>query len=110
MRDEIDDAIERLILEGILEVSGIDSISGEFLYSFTPKLQEVYPGLSGYVSDFINQEIMLLWQDGYLDIDFSKDEPMVKISEKSLDEREVAKLSLERQSFLRTIMQRFEDS
>ena len=37
MPDEIDALIEKLILIGAMEVSGI-SEDGEFLYGFTPKI------------------------------------------------------------------------
>jgi hypothetical protein len=51
---------------------------------------------------------MDLWADGYLDIDMLESEPIVRLTEKALDEYEIAKLDPERQKFLRSIVERFE--
>jgi hypothetical protein len=40
MDKEEDKIIEKLILEGGLEVAGIDSEDGSLLYAFTPKIKE----------------------------------------------------------------------
>ena len=42
MDKEEDKLIEKLILEGGLEVAGIDSEDGSLLYAFTPKIREMY--------------------------------------------------------------------
>jgi hypothetical protein len=107
MPDEIDRLIEKLILIGAMEVSGI-SEDGEFLYGFTPKLKEMNESLFYAIQDSINNGIMDLWADGYLDIDMLESEPIVRLTEKALDEYEIAKLDPERQKFLRSIVERFE--
>ena len=46
MSKEEDQIIEKLILDGGLEAVAIDQESGELLYSFTPKIQKLMPGLA----------------------------------------------------------------
>ena len=42
MKDYTDgEMINKLILDGGLEVAAVDSDSGELLYSFTPKIKEI---------------------------------------------------------------------
>lgn len=107
MNDPIDDMIEKLILLGAMEVAGIDSATGEFLYGFTPKFAEIDPRLSREVNNSIQNSILDLWADGFLEIDMTREEPMVALTEKCFDEDAIDQLSQERQSFLRSIMERF---
>lgn len=37
--------VEHLVLQGALEISGIDENTGDMLYSITDKLKEVHPAL-----------------------------------------------------------------
>jgi hypothetical protein len=37
--------IEHLVLQGAIEISGIDQTTGDMLYSITDKLKEVHPKL-----------------------------------------------------------------
>jgi hypothetical protein len=85
--------IERLILDGALEVVGIDSEDGSLLYSFTPKIKEIMPELYYDHMNAVNSEILSLWERGYVDIDFFSNDPMVKLNKKSFDSSEIAKLS-----------------
>lgn len=107
MNDPIDDMIEKLILLGAMEVAGVDSITGEFLYAFTPKFAEINPTLSREVNNSIQNSILDLWAEGFLEIDMTLAEPMVALTEKCFDNDAIARLSHERQSFLRSIMERF---
>ena len=107
MNDPIDSLIEKLILVGAMEVAGIDSVTGEFLYGFTPKLRELDPRLANEINGTIQNGILDLWADGFLDIDMSKEEPTVRLTEKCFDDFAVSSLSNERQSFLRSVMERF---
>lgn len=84
--------IEELILQGCLEVAGIDS-NGKFLYTFTPKLKELFPELYEEHIHHVNSEIMLLWQLGYVDVDILSNDPVVTLTSKALDQSELAKLS-----------------
>jgi len=88
-----EDIIDRLILNGGLEAAGVDSESGELLYTFTPKINEIMPELYSEHLNNVNSEVMALWEKGYLDLDFMSNDPVITLSEKAFDESEVKKLS-----------------
>ena len=92
MSSDENEMIERLILEGGLEVAGIDSENGSFLYSFTPKIKELMPELYNDHLNRVNAEILSLWERAYVDIDFLAKEPVVTLTDKSFDPVEMSKL------------------
>jgi hypothetical protein len=93
MTSNEDELIKNLILEGALEVAGVDSENGELLYTITPKMQDVMPDMYEDHLTQVNKDILNLWEKGYVNINFLDKEPMVTISEKGLDKKEVSKLS-----------------
>ena len=93
MDNNEDELIKNLILEGALEVAGVDSETGEFLYSVTPKMQEVMPDMYEDHITQVNRDILNLWEKGYVNVDFLSPNPMVTISAKGLDKDEVSKLT-----------------
>ena len=88
-----DELIKNLILQGALEVAGLDSENGELLYTITPKMQETMPDMYEDHLTQVNKDILNLWEKGYLDINFLDNDPMVTISEKGLDKNEISKLT-----------------
>lgn len=102
-KDE-DDAIDQLILLGALEVAGIDMDSGEPIYNFTEKLMDVSPELYKEVSLYFSRETMYLWSDGFLNMDVTEKNPIVKLTEKAFDSKEVEKLSKDQQHTLKEII------
>jgi hypothetical protein len=102
-KDE-DDAIEQLILSGALEVAGIDIDTGEAVYNFTEKLIQVSPELHTEVSTYFSNETMFLWQEGFLDMDITEKNPVVRLTQKALDEIEVANLNKDKQYTLKEII------
>jgi hypothetical protein len=92
MSSDENEMIEKLILEGALEVAGIDSEDGSLLYSFTSKIEQVMPELYHDHLNRVNSEILSLWERGYVDIDFLAKEPIVTITNKSFDPVEMSKL------------------
>lgn len=101
---EAGDRIEELILSGALEFSGVDIDSGEMLYNFTDKLKDINPDLFKDMSDYISTETMALWAEGFLDIDVTEKNPMVRLTPKAFDDSEISKLSKEKQLTLREII------
>jgi hypothetical protein len=95
MDDMHQEVIDKLILSGALQVAGIDSESGDFLYQFTDKLKEVSPELYSEHVNHVNSELMKLWEKGFLDINISDENPIVRLTPKALDESELSKLSKE---------------
>jgi hypothetical protein len=93
MDDQERAIVDKLILDGAMEIAGIDSNNGEFLYVFTPKLKEVMPELYHEHVNHVNGELMRLWEMGFINIDFMSDSPIVTLAEKALDKAELDKLS-----------------
>jgi hypothetical protein len=91
--EQISEIIDHLILEGGLEVAGVDPESGEMLYVFTPKVKDIMPELYHDHLNFVNDELMVLWEKGYVDIDFLMDDPLISLTTKSYDPDELQKLS-----------------
>jgi hypothetical protein len=94
-KDSIPDdqtAIDYLLIKGGLEVAGIDSKTGEFLYVFTPKIKEIMPELYHEHMNHVNNEIMGLWEKGFVNIDLMSENPIVTLTQKALDIEEVSKL------------------
>ena len=92
MSSSEEEMIERLILDGALEVAGVDSEDGSLLYSFTPKIKEIMPELYEDHLNSVNSEILSLWERGYVDMDFLAEEPIVTLTNKSFDPIEMSKL------------------
>lgn len=88
-----DGLVDKFILDGILEVSGIDAKTGEFLYSFTHKLKDAYPELYDEVQNYISKEVMSLWQGGFVSMDVTEQNPIVSLTDKAFINDEVDKLS-----------------
>ena len=97
MIPEDQDAIDYLILNKGLEVVGVDSKTGELLYSFTPKIKELMPDLYDAHINHVNKEIMALWEKGFVNVDFLSDNPIVTLSDKAFIASDVATLSPEHQ-------------
>lgn len=91
--DAISQIIDDLILEGGLEVAGVDPDSGEMLYAFTPKVKELMPELYEDHLNFINAELMALWEKGFVNLDLMVEDPLISLTSKSNDPDEVKKLS-----------------
>jgi hypothetical protein len=91
--EEISQMVDSLILTGGIEIAGVDSDTGEILYAFTPKIKELMPELYDSHMNFINDELMALWEKGYVDIDFFQEDPLISMNDKSNDEVEIKKLS-----------------
>ena len=99
-----DDQIENMILDGSLEVSGIDEATGEFLYTFTEKLAENYPELYKETQTYFSKEMMFLWENNFVVMDVTDSNPLVSLTEKALNEEEVSKLSPEVQLMLKEVV------
>jgi len=95
MSDEEDNLIDDLILAGGLEISGIDERNGEFLYTITNKMKDLMPELYEEHMAHVNEEIMKLWEKGFVNVDMMSDDPIVTITPKAYNIIEVSKLSKE---------------
>jgi hypothetical protein len=93
MASEEDKIIDNLILNGGLEVAALDEDTGEMLYSFTPKIQELMPELYDEHIRGVNSEVMNLWEKGFLNLDLFEKDPIITITPKALNKEEIQGLS-----------------
>ena len=84
---EIDD----LIANGALEVVGVDE-SGELLYNFTDKLEDLYPELQSAVNNLFSMQMMQLWELGLVSMDVTEQNPIVTLTDKSFDKELISSL------------------
>lgn len=95
MSNEEDSLIDDLILAGGLEISGIDEKSGEFLYTITNKMKDLMPELYEDHLAHVNEEVMKLWEKGFVNVDMMSEDPLVTLTEKAYDINEISKLNKE---------------
>jgi hypothetical protein len=93
MASEEDEIIDDLILKGGIEVAALDEDTGEMLYSFTPKIQELMPDLYEEHIKGVNSEVMNLWEKGFLNLDLFVKDPIITITAKALNKEEIQGLS-----------------
>lgn len=86
--------IEFLVLSGALEAAGIDSETGELLYSFTEKIKDVMPELYHDHINHVNKEIMGLWEKGFVKMDLLSDvNPVIGLTPLAFDKNALNALS-----------------
>jgi hypothetical protein len=95
--DSDDEIMNKLILDGALEVSAMDQETGELLYSFTPKIKEAMPELYKTHIETVNKDIMNLWEKGFVNMDFFVEDPIITLTDKAFDTKTVEKLSKQEQ-------------
>ena len=93
MGNKEDELIKNLILQGALEVAGVDSENGEFLYAITSKMKDIMPDMYEDHLKTVNRDLLNLWEKGYVNIDLFLPDPVVTISEKGMDKNEISKLT-----------------
>lgn len=101
---EEDDIIQDLILQGALEFAGIDIDTGEVLYNFTDKLKDVHPQLHSEQSKYFAAETMALWENGFISMDVTDENPLVRLTPKAFNVEEVSKLNKDHQYTLKEII------
>jgi hypothetical protein len=79
------DIVDKLILNGGLEFAGKDSETGETLYKPTERLKELDSRLSDDMSAYFSEVTLKLWEKGFLDMDVTDRDPLVKLGPKSFD-------------------------
>jgi len=101
--------VEELVLAGIIEVSGIDSDTGEFRYNFTDKVGQILPEMLDRRNSTIHKKIMFFWKLGFIEVDDPRSpNPNIMLSEKAFDDDAVDDLSPEMKKDLEEIKRLFE--
>jgi hypothetical protein len=86
------DIVDKLILNGGLEFAGKDSETGETLYKPTERLKELDSRLSDDMSTYFSEVTLKLWEKGFLDMDVTDRDPLVKLGPKSFDSTAIKSL------------------
>lgn len=92
MEDREKNIIDKLVVSGALQMAGVDTETGEILYQFTDKLKEVMPELYDEHLNYVNSELMRLWEMGFVNMDLMSDNPIVTLSSKAFDDEEIKSL------------------
>jgi hypothetical protein len=91
--EDIDQLILDLIQKGGLEVDGIDSETGEFLYKVTDKMKDVNQELYDAHLNAVHSDTMYFWEKGFIDIeDITSKNPIIFLTTKAFDESAVKEL------------------
>jgi hypothetical protein len=102
--EELNQIIDNLAINGYIEIDGIDSESGEFLYKVSDKLNELIPNWREKLTEAFLDEVYNLWVKGFVTMDITSIHPIVKLTEDAFDLEKVNSLSLEEKTTLSTIM------
>lgn len=95
--------LEYLFLHGAVTISHVDLDTGDIFYKITPKMFELFPELYQEYLNAVNQDVMRLWEKGFIKIDLLDDNPMVGLEPKAFIEEELSMLSSEDRSALQEI-------
>jgi hypothetical protein len=112
MQDDFDDMSEMmddLMQQGALEIVGVDSETGQFLYSFTEKLKEINPIIYQMMMESFYESIVRLWEKGFLSMDITEENPIVKATQKVFDQEAIEKLSAEDRVVLSDILSKMSE-
>lgn len=101
-------ALVNLIDKGAVAFEGLDE-TGEPIYRFTEKLQEVAPDLYKMHMSMLNAEVMALWEKGFIDMDLFEENPIVKLTAKAFNKNEVETLNETLYDFLKQIKRIYRD-
>jgi hypothetical protein len=107
--DDVSDMVDYLMLQGALEIVGVDQETGEFLYTFTEKLAEINPNIYNAMMDDYHTSIMKLWELGFLSMDVSEKNPLVKATDKVFDSEAISKLSNNDRIMLQDILKKMSE-
>jgi|TARA_B110000285_G_C14679714_1_gene404078 hypothetical protein len=102
-----EELVEKLILSGAVEVSGIDSETGNFLYNFTDKIFQVVPALKEAVLNDFQKELMLFWTLGLINMDVTQDNPIITLTPLSFEQSAIERLTEDQRitlAYIKTIL------
>ena len=100
-------SIDELILKGIIEVSSINSETGEFLYNFTDKVYDLLPSLMEDNIASLQEDILYFVDNGFLEM-LEDDETRVRLTPKAFNKEAIADLPDDKQRALASLKRFFE--
>jgi hypothetical protein len=103
--DQFDQMIDKLIQLGAIEIEGIDSETGEFLYKVTSKMQYINKELYDAHLDVIYGDTMYFWEKGFVDIDdITSNNPIITLNKKAFDQDAVNQLPNDKIEILKSMI------
>jgi hypothetical protein len=99
-----DEMLEHLILQGYVEVAGIDPDTGDMLYSFTDLAKTQMPHLERQFEEEFHKNIMFFWEAGALDMNVYEENPKIRLNPLALSDEFMSSLSTERKQALKIIL------
>ena len=99
-----DEIIDDLVARGGLEFVGVDSESGEALYRPTEILKNIDPKLSKDMASYFSDSTMKLWEKGFIDMDVTIADPLVKLADKAFDANAIESLDKEERIIIQEII------
>lgn len=103
MEDNEQKIIEDFIIAGALEIVGVDQITNQTMYRVTPKMKKINPMFYKEHEDNVHSETMKLWELGFLNIDVTEENPVVRLLPDAFDNNKINKLSPEERFVLEDI-------
>lgn len=107
--EDPDKLIDDLILDGSLEVAAINE-NGEFLYHFTDKLVTNRPDIHQEFMEMMWLGVRHMWMKGFIDMDITQEEPMVRLTELAFDDNARKSLQKEELDFLDVVIRAYTES
>jgi hypothetical protein len=95
--------IDDFLSSGALEMVGIDEKTQQPMYKVTPKMKKINPLFYKEHEDNVHLETMGLWELGFLEIDVTEENPIVKLLPSAFDNQKINKLSTEQRFVLEDI-------
>lgn len=95
---------DKLVLTGGLRFAGKDPETGENMYIKTDMLKDIDPKLDLALGKYFSEMAMRLWEKGFIDMDVTEANPIVRLSEKSFDIDQVKSLDANERSALKQLM------
>lgn len=103
---EDQDLIDTLILEGALVISGVNE-EGEIVYNVTDRLKDLAPELYYKFLQIMKDSVMFLWEQGFVNMDITLENPLVTPTEKALNTEAVQDLPDNDKQTLEALMRAF---
>jgi hypothetical protein len=103
--EEFNLIIDGLIKVGAIEIEGIDSETGEFLYRITDKMNDINPKIYNAHLNDIYENTMYFWEKGFVDIDdITSNNPIVTLAPKAFNQNDINQLPSDRIETLRSMI------
>jgi hypothetical protein len=99
-----EEIIDNLILNGGLEFAGVDPETGEPMYRPTSILKNIDPKLSKDMSSYFSATTMKLWEKGFIDMDVTTEDPLVKLAQKAFDVNAIESLGKDERVVIKEII------